>query len=113
MIIKSYFDKNNTLVNDKNFNTGRNPITELFFGGGTLVKFGTTSHTYSRFIFHFNETRIQELYNNGFLPDLSKLTHKIHMTNTTAFDNTLIHEDSYNKERASSIDLFLFKLDQE
>lgn len=113
MIIHTYFDKNNTIVEDKDFNTANNPITELFFGGGEEGQFGIKPHTYSRFIFHFDETRLKELRTEGFLPDLSKLTHKIRMTNTIAFDASLLNDTSYNKERASSIELFVYKLDQE
>ena len=64
---KSYFKKNNTIIADSNINTGRNPVTQLFYGKATSkCKFtgysgdtcnGRTGHTetsnngYSRFIF--------------------------------------------------------------
>tara|TARA_R110002020_G_scaffold406615_1_gene616759 strand:- start:644 stop:2716 length:2073 start_codon:yes stop_codon:yes gene_type:complete len=66
-IYKSYFKKNNTIIAETDINTGRNPVTQLFYGKNTSkCKFtglsgdtcnGRTGHTetsnngYSRFIF--------------------------------------------------------------
>jgi hypothetical protein len=49
MVIKTYFDKNNTIVSNSNVNTGLNPVTELFYGGNS------GQEKYSRFLFHFDE----------------------------------------------------------
>ena len=51
MVIRTYFDKNNTMVNNSNVNTGLNPVTELFYGGAI------GQQQYSRFLFHFDETK--------------------------------------------------------
>ena len=58
MVIRSYFDKNNTLLHNNNSNVGRNPITELYYGGSG------TAQSFTRFIFYFDETRLKTLYND-------------------------------------------------
>ena len=58
MVIRTYFDKNNTIVNNQTVNTGLNPVTELFYGGSTGME------KFSRFLFHFNEARLKDLDNN-------------------------------------------------
>ena len=45
MVVRTYFDRNNTILYNSEINTGKNPVTELYYGGDS----------YSRFIFHFNE----------------------------------------------------------
>ena len=44
MVIRTFFDKNNTIVKNQLVNTGLNPVTELFYGDS----FG--SEKYSRFL---------------------------------------------------------------
>lgn len=108
MIIRSYFDKNNTLIRNNLTNTGRNPITELFHGGDIY------DLEYSRFIFHFDETRLRNLYSGGTFPDITKMNHTLKMTNTSCFDLELLNGETCDgKDRASSFDLILFTLDQE
>lgn len=107
MVIRTYFDKNNTLVNNQNVNTGLNPVTELFYGGAAGLE------KYSRFIFHFDETRIKDLYDNGMYPDLSKLKHTLRLTNTASFDTALLNGSMGAKKRASSFDLISFKVNQD
>ena len=50
-VYKSYFNRNNTIVSNSYSNTGRNPITELFFGRVNNV---ITPKGYSRFLFNIN-----------------------------------------------------------
>ena len=40
-IYRTYFDKNNTIIKDSEVNTGRNQVSELYFG-----------ETISRFLFY-------------------------------------------------------------
>jgi hypothetical protein len=109
MVVRTYFNRNNTLVFNSIINTGRNPITELYYGGGDL-----TNKSYSRFIFQFDETRLKNLYEDKTFADLSKLKHTLRMTNTGAFDVELLGNDTCSgKKRASSFDLILFKIEQE
>lgn len=108
MVIRTFFDKNNTIIYNDLTNTGKNPITELFYGGNV------GGETYSRFLFHFDETRLRDLYQNYTICDLSKLTHKIRMTNTGAFDTDLLGTSTCSgKKRACSFDLMLFQLEED
>jgi hypothetical protein len=106
MVVRTYFDKNNTIVANDYVNTARNPVTELFYGGTS----GDTQ--YSRFLFHFDETRLRSLYTGGTYPDLTKLTHTLKLTNTAIFDEELLNTNMGGKDRASSFDLIVFKLTQ-
>jgi len=107
MIIKSYVDKNNTIIHNQFTNTGLNPITELIYGGLS------TYNKYSRFLFHFDLSHLIAEYNKGNLGDLSNTTHVIEMTNTQAFDADLRGQMTVdNKRRASSFDLVLWQLNQ-
>ena len=45
---KSYFSKNNTIINGSTTNTGQNPVTELFYGNVDNI---ISPKGYSRFIF--------------------------------------------------------------
>jgi len=106
MVLRTYFDKNNTIVSNSDVNTGLNPIAELFYGGAI------GEEKYSRFLFHFDETRIKALYTGGTFTDLSKLTHTLRLTNTGSFDKELLNTSMGSKERTTSFDLTLFKINQ-
>jgi hypothetical protein len=107
MVIRTYFDKNNTIVSNTNVNTGLNPVTELFYGGAL------GQQQYSRFLFYFDETRLKDLYTGGTFTDLSKLNHTLRMTNTGSFDKELLNTNMGSKERTTSFDLITFKINQE
>ena len=107
MVIRTYFDKNNTIVSNTIANTGLNPVAELFYGGYDGIE------KYSRFLFHFDETRLKNLYNDGTYSDLSKLKHTLRLTNTASFDTGLLNGTMEAKDRASSFDLILFKINQD
>lgn len=106
MVIRTYFDKSNTIVSNTNVNTGLNPVTELFYGGSE------GQQKYSRFLFHFDETRLRDFYTGGTFTDLSKLKHTLRMTNTGSFDKELLNTGMGSKERTTSFDLIVFKIDQ-
>ena len=117
MILHTYFDKNNTIIKGEETNTARNPVVELFYGG-SFTDDGSTGHTHttniSRFIFHFDETRLRELYLDGTYPDTNKMVHTLKMTNTTLFDKSLLGGYTcVSKHRTSSFDLVLFKINQD
>jgi len=105
MVVKTYFDKDNTLISNSYINTGLNPITQLFYGG-------VNPNVFSRFIFHFDETKLVSLHTNGTFPDTTKLTHTLKMTNTGAFDKSLLNGNFNGMSRASSFDLIVFALTQ-
>jgi len=110
MVLRTYFDRNNTIILDSYTNTGRNPVTELYYGGGTG---STNTQQYTRFLFHFDVSRLQALYSGGTYPDLSKMTHTLRMINTGCLDKKLLGQDNCDgKPRASSFDLILFPITQ-
>ena len=69
MVIRTFLDKNNTIQLDSYTNTGRNPVTELFYGGGTG---STLTQTYTRFLFYFDVERLKSFYTGGTYPDITK-----------------------------------------
>jgi hypothetical protein len=107
MVVKTYFDKNNTIVSNQNVNTGLNPVTELFYGGAI------GEQKYSRFLFYFDVSRLIELYQNKTFAEISGLTHTLRMTNTGSFDKDLLNGTMGSKERATSFDLILFRVNQD
>jgi len=107
MVIRTFFDKNNTIISNSIANTGLNPVAELFYGGYDGIE------KYSRFLFHFDETRLKNLYTGGTFTDLSKLKHTLRLTNTASFDTGLLNGTMATKDRASSFDLILFKINQD
>jgi hypothetical protein len=106
MVIRTFFDKGNTIVKSTFINTGLNPVAELFYGGSG------NDNKYSRYIFHFDETKLKSLYTGGTFPDITKLKHTLKMTNTGAFDSGLLNGTMGTKDRATSFDLIVFKVNQ-
>ena len=106
MIVRTFFNKNNTIVVNSNINTGLSPITQLFYGGPQ------GENSYSRFLFHFDETRLKGLYTDGTFADITKLKHTLKMTNTGSFDTALLNGTMDTKSRASSFDLIVFPITQ-
>ena len=102
-IHRSYFKKNNTIIENSEVNTGRNPVTQLFYGSGT--------NSYSRFIFDLNLTDLKAKINSCCV-DADGLTHKLKMINTSNFDDTLINDTPLmdGTRRATSFTLQLFKV---
>jgi hypothetical protein len=107
MVIRTYFNKNNTIVSNSLVNTGLNPVAELFYGGDDGIE------KFSRHLFNFDENRLKELYNDGTFTDLTKLKHTLRFTNTASFDTGLLNGTMEAKDRASSFDLILFKINQD
>ena len=109
MVIRTYFDRNNTIVYNQPTNTGKNPVAELFYGGVE----NTDSPLFTRYLFQFDTSRIEEFRAKGMYPDLSKFTHTLRMTNTSAFDETLLGKETGDgKDRISSFNLNLFAINQ-
>jgi hypothetical protein len=108
MVIRTFFDRNNTIIYNDLTNTGRNPVAELFYGGAV------GDEIYSRFLFHFDEERLKEVHACGGFGDLSKVKHTLRMTNTGAFDLDLLNKTTCGgKARSCSFDLNVFKINQE
>lgn len=109
-INRSYFNRNNTIIQNSFTNTGRNPITELFFGGSTGLD---KPAGYSRFIFDLDLTLLKEKIANGTITTTcqNNMRHILNMTNAIKFDKELLNTyNSNNKLRAISFDLILFRI---
>jgi hypothetical protein len=107
MVLRTFFDKTNTIVYNDYTNTGRNPIAQLFYGGSDGL------NTYSRLLFHFDESRLINYYTGGTFTDLNKVKHILKLTNTSSFDKSLLntsYDGIYN--RSSSFDLIVFPVNQ-
>ena len=108
MVIRSYIDKNNTIILNSQANTGNNPIAELYYGGSD------TQEEYTRHLLYFDVDELQKRYTKGKLGDLSKVTHTLKMCNSSYFDQNLQAQKLIDgKQRTSSFDLNLFKINQE
>ena len=59
---KSYFNRNTTIVSNSYSNTGRNPISELFFGGVNNV---ITPKGYSRLLFDIELSGLTNQISSG------------------------------------------------
>ena len=88
-INNSYFSRNNTIVHNSYVNTGRNPVTQLYYGdGGIGAPFG-----YSRFIFDLDLTLLREKLATGIISTgcTDNMIHTLKMTNTSSFSNDLLN----------------------
>lgn len=107
MVIRSYIDKNNTLILNSDVNTGNNPIAELYYGGSETIE------QYTRHLLYFDVTNLQQQYSEGKLGDLSKVKHTLKMCNSSYFDQNLQAQKLLDgKQRTSSFDLILFRVNQ-
>lgn len=113
-IYKSYFNKSNTILYNSYTNTARNPIVELFYGrlANVGVPFG-----FSRYIFNIDLDNLQSKISDKTISTdcygYSGLTHTLRMTNTSSFDNELLNDKtSQGRRRATSFDLFLYRIPQ-
>ena len=109
-INNSYFSKNNTLISNSLTNTGRNPVTELFYGSLATSQY---PNGYSRFIFDLDLTLLQEKVVDGTISSTctDSMTHTLRMVNTSTFNlETLNTTTSQGRLRATSFDLILFRI---
>lgn len=109
-INKSYFSKNNTIISNSFTNTGRNPVTELFFGAVSTSQYPSG---FSRFIFNLDLSLLLEKVNDGTITTgcTDNMTHILKMTNTSTFNiDELNTRTSQQRLRATSFDLVLFRI---
>jgi len=108
MVIRTYIDKNNTLIKDSEVNTGRNPIAELYYGGHP------SRTDYTRHLLYFDIDDLKNRWTNGELGDLSQVSHTLRMCNSSYFDTNLQAQRALDdKQRTSSFDLVLFRVEQD
>lgn len=111
-ILRSYIDKNNTIISNSYVNTGRNPVIELNFGASDLI---VPNFGYSRFIFDLDLSLLRQNIQSGVISTgcTTGMTHTLNMTNTSSFDNELLNTFMSNeRRRATSFDLILFRIPQ-
>ncbi len=109
-IHRSYFNKNNTIILDNTLNTGRNPVTDIYYGSN---RESISPNGFSRFIFTIDfSTLFQKILDGTISVDcVDKPTHTLTMTNTIKFNNELLNTfNSDERKRASSFDLILFRI---
>jgi hypothetical protein len=109
-ITNSYFSRNNTIISNSYTNTGRNPVTELFYGSTVISQYPSG---YSRFIFDLDLSLLFEKVQNRTISTTcsSGITHTLRMTNTSNFNKELLNtKTSQTRLRATSFDLILFRI---
>ena len=111
-ILRSYINKNNTIISNSYVNTGRNPVIELNFGASDLI---VPNFGYTRFIFDLDLSLLRQNIQSGVISTgcTTGMTHTLNMTNTSSFDNELLNTFMTNeRRRATSFDLILFRIPQ-
>jgi hypothetical protein len=106
-IYRSYFAKNNTLIQNNELNVSQNPVGE--------ISYGTVNKTVSRIIFKVDlEPLLDKIIAEGINP-ASIVSHKLVLTNTIAQRPDLLGGNSYSSsiERASSFSLDLFTVTED
>jgi hypothetical protein len=109
-INNSYFSKNNTLISNSLTNTGRNPVTELFYGSLATSQY---PNGFSRFIFDLDLTLLKEKIQDGIISTgcTDNMTHTLRMVNTSTFNlDELNTTTSQGRLRATSFDLVLLRI---
>jgi hypothetical protein len=109
-INNSYFSRNNTIISNSYTNTGRNPVTELFYGN---LPTSTYPSGYSRFIFDLDLSLLTQKISDGIITTTcsSGMTHTLRMTNTSHFTKEFLNTStSQGRKRATSFDLILFRI---
>ena len=109
-INNSYFSKNNTIISNSLTNTGRNPVTELFYGLSLTAQY---PNGFSRFIFDLDLTLLREKISDGTISTecSDNITHTLRMVNTSTFNLELLNTStSQGRMRATSFDLILFRI---
>lgn len=103
-VTRTYFTKNNTIVKNSAVNTGRNPVSELYYGNRN-----------SRFLFYCDFADLKEKYRNKELIIDDTTKHILKIKPTSSFDvMPYLNEDNNlvfgNMQRATSFDLELKEL---
>ena len=104
--IRTYLNKNNTIITDNRINNSQNPVTEISYGLNNNV---------SRFIFNIDLDHLKNnILNKGYNQSLIK-SHKIVLYNTINVRNEYIggYYQDKTTQRTSSFKLDLFKIDED
>ena len=106
-VFRSYFSKNNTLIESNLTNNSQNPVTE--------ISYGTLDARVSRFIFDVNLDGLRDRIAQGLINPDRIVGHVLHMTNTIRYAPQYIGLKSYslNINRAAAFDLELFNVNED
>lgn len=108
IVTKTYIEKCNTIVKGNHANLSLNPIMEINYGD-----------MLSRGIIYFDHTKVKKLIEDKTYPDISKLKHILHITNSSSIVDKNINKCELNsqidghKQRATSFDLIFFLIPKE
>ena len=105
-IYRTYFDKNNTIIKDSDVNTGRNQVSELYFG-----------ENISRLLFYCSFDELKNKVDGKEIILENNVKHYLKIKNTSNFDITAYLSDSNDlvfsdKYRSSSFDLELRSMEE-
>lgn len=99
---RSYFEKNNTIIKDSLVNTAKNPTTEIFYGTG-----------FSKFLFKIDFTDLISKIDSGDYVIDENTKHTLNLTNCIFGDEGFKGQNrATGRDRATSFDLILFKIDE-
>jgi len=106
-VYRTYFSKNNTLIEDNLTNNSQNPVTE--------IAYGTLTSEVTRFIFDIDLTSLQNRINEGIINADRIQSHTLKLVNTIRFDEKYLGKKTYDgiTQRASSFDLEVFNIEEE
>ena len=106
-IFRSYFLKNNTLIEDNVTNNSQNPVTE--------ISYGTVNRQVSRYIFEIDLEPIRERISQGLIIPDNIQKHTLNLTNTIRYIPELVGTRFADNEteRAASFNLNVFNIDQD
>lgn len=106
-IYRSYFSKNDTLIEDNRTNNSQNPVTE--------ISYGTINGDVSRYIFDIDFDPLIEKIDNGIIKPTQILTHTLVLVNTIRFSPERVGGlfNDFITQRASSFDLDLYNVDED
>jgi hypothetical protein len=107
-VYRSYFSKNNSLIENNETNNSQNPVTE--------ISYGTVNSEVSRFIFDIDFQPLKQRIAQGIINPNNIKKHVLHITNTIAVRPDLMGKrfvGSEDVERTGSFDLELFNITED
>jgi len=106
-IYRSYFLKNNTLIENNRTNNSQNPVTE--------ISYGTPNSDVSRFIFNIDLEGLKTYIDNGTIKPEMIVGHVLKMVNTIRFSEDRIGGkfNDFITDRTTSFDLDLYNIDED
>ena len=117
-VFRIYPIKSNTIASGlyKNYNSGQNAVTDLWYGGGGTDTAPEKRNSYSRFIAKFDITGLQTKISNKEILTGNTVSYRLKMKNSIPKDKLLDPEyefDILNKAVAASFDLICFPINKD